>query len=585
MAAILKGKMTMRTMMLVIGCVFGAVTFAQEFRNDKNAIVRDQITAARQLSATARDKSLAKIALEQTTRSNPVEALHALSQMSSPKSMRDGLLAIQLDRHSDSPSRSGRFMPSKVDLTAKSTSPGGARGGNPLANFGPLIDLIQSTVSPDVWPDAGGDSSIIEYPQGIRVNPDGLVGEVTVAKPADMLANIDVMLGTGDHDWRLASDHRCVSLRRLSLAVLKARLGGLPIDEVMRNVGGLSDVKYVVLVPDKQDVILVGAVGGVERSQGWLRDRQTGRATLRLDYFATAAASIFSGQTFGCTIEVSPQALASAASVSDQVRSGDVPIGLAAEALSNAIGKQQVIVFGTAGDSPLGHLLVHADRHMKQLAFGIHPLPTGRRNYLDQVTRHIREGVPDGNLLRLWFTGSPIAVRSDDQHHVFELAGRPLKLSSETKLAAADGSRLASDEDVRITEFVDEFNLHFDEIAELHPVYSALESVYEAAALAELLRRSDAAEWMPSIVAPLLLDDPAQGQFPVPRSVDSIAMLHRVNQGKQRHAVVVASGGVVVSTASTVEKTFRSYPPLRSLTTKYQVPANHPDEIWWWNAK
>ena len=107
----------------------------------------------------------------------------------------------------------------------------------------------------------------------------------------------------------------------------------------------------------------------------------------------------------------------------------------------SALGMQRVEVFGTAGDTPMGCLMVEADRHMKQLALGLEPMPEGARNYFDVVEANLDAGVPNDLLLRLWFTSSPRPVRADAERTVFELAGTPVRLSGQNEHAMASGRR------------------------------------------------------------------------------------------------------------------------------------------------
>ena len=101
-----------------------------------------------------------------------------------------------------------------------------------------------------------------------------------------------------------------------------------------------------------------------------------------------------SSQPFGCTIDPTTEALQRAAKVASDVQADRLPIGLAAEKMTDALGMQNVEVFGTAGDTPIGYLMVEADRHMKQLALGIEPMPRGVVNYLDVIDASIERGAP-----------------------------------------------------------------------------------------------------------------------------------------------------------------------------------------------
>ena len=576
-------------------CGFATATFAE---SPNNSPIADRVTSAKALPAAQRDTELKGIAIEQANGRQPIAALKTLALVANPSDVADGLREMRLIANSGSAPHSKPSPDPSIPAGQN-----GGQGGGTIADFTSLIDLIQTTVAPDTWEALGGPSTMSPYVAGIFVDGEGVVKDAVSVANGSVLDNLEVMLDAaqpadanrqgGVHAWRLATPYRCVSLARLSQEILKRRLNGAPVDDAIRNMAGLSRVQYVILDSQNKDVVLVGPVGGIETHQGWMRDGKTGMVTMRLEYFCAAAASMFDQQPFGCTIDPTQQGLAAAADVAEQVRSNAIPIGLAAESLSKAIGKQDVRVFGTAGDTPLGYLLVEADRHMKQLALGMKPMPVGTLNYLNVISRHIDKGSPDGQLLRLWFTGSPMAVRVDEAGTTFELAGCPLKLASETRLAAQDGGRIPAPADFRVTEFVEEFNQHFEEISALHPVYGALQSVFTSAGVAELLRRSDGASWIPGILGPMLLDDASLGVMATPRRVDSIATLHRVTHRGKRYSIVVASGGVMIDTRETIAQTLRPYPTLVSIRDRFNQPdqtaaktsRNDANNQWWWNAK
>lgn len=589
--------MRIGTWVIVLLCCFASNIDAQDggVSVGVESDFDSQVSIARALPSDQRSAALRKISAAQASRQEPVAALKTLSYISDPHELATGLAEMRLIAGGGSESNGN------LETNFKSPANGGA-GGASLADFTSLIDLIQTTVSPDTWEALGGPSTMREYVAGIYVDGEGVVQDVVASENGTILDNIEVMLDADGarlaeqkrsvDAWRLATDYRCVSLLKLSKEIVRRRLSGEPVDEAIRNMAGLSRVQYIVLDSDNSDVILVGPVGGIERLAGWLRDRKTGRVTMRVEYFVAAASSIWMGQPFGCTIDPTEAALAAAAQAADEFQRRETPIGLAPDAIRKALGNQDVRVFGTAGDTPLGYLMVEADRHMKQLALGLQPMPEGTPNYLDMITRHIAQGPPHGQLLRLWFTGSPMAVRVDNAGLVYELAGCPLKLDSETRLAAQDGGRIPAPADFRVTEFVQQFNDHFSDIASLHPIYGALESVYRSAAIAEVLRRSTASAWLPGILGPMLLDDPSLGQLQTPRKVASIATLHRVTHRGKRHAIVVASGGVLIDTRETVETNFRPYDSIGSLQdrffapgdTKSEEPGDNTKPLWWWNA-
>ena len=94
---------------------------------------------------------------------------------------------------------------------------------------------------------------------------------------------------------------------------------------------------------------------------------------------------------------------------------------------------------------------------------------------------------------------------------------------------------------------MDEFNRHWSSIRSKYPLYGALESIYRAASVAELLDRHAVSESQRSILAALASDATSSDwQMPTPRQVETIAVLHSVRTGRKVHHIVVASGGVSV---------------------------------------
>src|SRR5262249_25462194 len=55
----------------------------------------------------------------------------------------------------------------------------GATGQGGMANFGPLINLIETTVEPDQWEALGGPGTMSPYNTGVRVDPNGLLRQLT----------------------------------------------------------------------------------------------------------------------------------------------------------------------------------------------------------------------------------------------------------------------------------------------------------------------------------------------------------------------------------------------------------------------
>jgi hypothetical protein len=486
--------------------------------------------------------------------------------------------------------------------TGGSTTGDAAAGGAAFADFDSLMQLIQSTIAPDSWEELGGSGTMAPYPQGIFVDAQGIVRDCEIVASDNALSSlkadlwptknpspIDPKLSNDSIDWRSVrapDDWRRPSLRRVvSLGRLfeqvSARLNtGVALDQSMLNLAGLSQIEHIVLVD--HDVWIVGSIGGIEDHQGWWVDLKTRRVPMQLDYLSGTCSSVRSRQSFGCTIDPTQKGLAAAAGIASEVKSDRLPIGLAADRMSQALGLQKVHVFGIAGDSPLAYRMVHADRHMKELALGIHPMPEGVPSYLDQITRHISAGAPTDLLLRLWFTSKPISVRSDSARTMFSISGRPVRLSCENQIAGPDGTRGAVTRDVRSQDFVEAFNENWSSIANQYPVYGSIESLFTSASLSAILDQFGGEDGKRMVDAYANLHLHEQVILQVPRQIESIAVLHNARKGNKRHHVLIASGGVSVDPKHLIRAEPEIYP---SLATDRVASDLQPKVIqkWWWD--
>jgi hypothetical protein len=175
-------------------------------------------------------------------------------------------------------------------------------------------------------------------------------------------------------------------------------------------------------------------------------------------------------------------------------------------------------------------------------------------------------------------------VRADSSRTVFELAGAPIRLSGQNERAMASGQRGNVTQDFRTDAFVDDFNRNWNSIRSLYPIYGALESVYQSASLAELVRRYGASEAHQKLAVQMAQSD-SQSDYllPAPRQVESIATMHTVRHDRKRHHVLIVSGGVSVDPRQSLVGQLADYPALRSL----DGPAKTQPAViqrWWWDA-
>jgi hypothetical protein len=570
---------------------------AGEFGLAKNAID--------QLPVGERDEARQSLALALSRNGLRTAAVAATSQMIPGPVRQETVSRLINQRHSLSGSpvffhgNSGGTTPAFGNGDRPPTAAPGGAGGGAIADFDSLMDLIETTIAPDTWEALGGPSTMSPYRSGIFVDPQGLVRDIEV-ETSDRLTNMRARslpnkfsladdqraAAQSNADWTQASSLRVVSLASLRENLLRMLVAGNKLPAEMENLAGLSNVQYVIILDN--DVLFAGAVGGVDPAAvPWPTDLQSGRTALGLDLLMAAAKTVDEQSNFGCSIDPTEQGILAAAAVSNRITDRSQAPATASDALAAAMGRQKISLFNVAGDQTLAWLLVDADRHMKQLALGVHEMPNGVLNYLDCidqfVERNPQAAVPSGQLLRMWFASQAKTVRQSPDSLTFELAGQPIQLLSAKEFADQVGQRQQAGQDPLGQQFAEHFTANFSAIASKYPVYDRLRGAFELTAALQLVREAVGDEDYDALLCELSQPDMVPHTVvSVPKECDSIAVRHTIRTPRQRHEIYMASGGIHITPAASLVSTRVPYPSLES--TRDAV-GERPiaNTRWWWD--
>ncbi len=186
-------------------------------------------------------------------------------------------------------------MEYEVEEAAPQTVEETLAGGNQLAQqgFQQLISLIQQQTS-GPWFDIDGDGGMVsqfgDNTGGISVDPNGVMRHVTRTERDQRLASLGRAVRDADLNADIArsSDLRLVSLTRLDAEVSQRLADGLPVVETMRQLAGLTAVKFVFVFPESGEIVIGGP------AEPWSYDaegnpvgKQSGRPLLQLDDLVT----------------------------------------------------------------------------------------------------------------------------------------------------------------------------------------------------------------------------------------------------------------------------------------------------------
>lgn len=222
---------------------------------------------------------------------------------------------------------------------------------------------------------------------GISVNAEGIVSNVKVEARQMLRQALLKTVKPVAAELNAPVELRKVSLKGLETALADAQqnnLGQVP-DEV-KYVAGLQRIQYVVLVPEENDILLVGP------AEGWKVDENgnvvgvtTGRPVLQLDDLAMAFRTVNAARTGGisCSIDPTPEGLQN---LQKFVRTHKQMGPGTLDGMQQALGQQDIKVTGVPGDSHFARVLVASDYHMKRIAMNLDPSPVkGLVGFLDLV--------------------------------------------------------------------------------------------------------------------------------------------------------------------------------------------------------
>ena len=468
---------------------------------------------------------------------------------------------------------------------------GGSQGGAAMADFDSLIELISTTIAPDSWEEVGGAGTIAEFAGGVYVNTSGLLRKVQVHHPSVLSdirsAGLQSLRGQSPQSNQLqrVSPLRKVSLNRLEKQIQLRWLQGLEPTAAMRHLAGIYQVKYLLVYPETGDLVIAGPAGPWQpAADGRTVNVQTGKPVLQLDDFVVLLRNAFGQDSrFGCSINPRQKNLAATRAYLKETSGQAIKSsqrGKWLAGLRDAMGKQDVVVFGIDPSTHAARVLVEADYHMKLIGMGLEPGTPGVSSYLASVS----DPATSMSLLRWWFTLNYEAVETTARRNAFQLQGQGVKVLSENELLTQQGQRLQTGKaDLRTQQFAQSFTQNFKQLAVKYPVYAELQNIFDLALITALVRHEDLGERVDWSASHFRDTDKYRLRRSVaPTEVESV-INHRVLRGKQIIAGV--SGGVTVD-ARPLVKTSAIKPDdygLMKAAHQDAVPERLDPYGWWWD--
>ena len=442
----------------------------------------------------------------------------------------------------------------------------GVQGGITEADFDPLIDLIKSTIEPESWDDTNGDGTIQAYPAGVYVDPAGTLHRMrTDSKGSLQLLKQKSLNDSGNRVASVDSNLRKISLNRLEKHAQLLAAQGKPVDDVMNHLAGIYEIKYLIYLPETNDIVIAGPAGKWKKdADGQIVNAKTGKPVLHLDDLVVclrnSSRKYGNNGKFGCAITPRQKNLRE----SKQFISTSKLRGKAwRDKLRETLGKQDVEVFGIDPQTHAGHVLVEADYRMKLVAMGLEESIPEIPSYLQRIKLAPGGGLPPMDVVRWWFTMNYGDVVADEDREIFTFTGSGVKVLSENELIDDQGQRVHTGQSKGPTAgFAKDFTDNFEKIAAKYPIYRQLKNVFDLAIISAMIRNQELdkrANWNLTYFGEdksyaALQYQPKRSAAPT--QVDSV-MNHRIISERKKsstvkHTLIGVSGGISFDSMSVV---------------------------------
>ena len=339
---------------------------------------------------------------------------------------------------------------------------------------------------------------------GVIVDADGVMRMRSYDDPGGQLSRERIAAARAalDQDILRKSPMRKVSINRLEAMLQDALANDRQPTEAMRNLAGMTRVKYVFYYPETKDIVIAGP------AEGWIKDLSgrtvgldSGQPTLELQDLIVAlrtfAPDSEDAPIVGVSIDPTQEGLQRMQQFMSNL--GNVQPSDAhriAAGLRTSLGLQDVIVRGVAADTHFAQVLVEADYRMKLIGIGLEQPPVKMTTYIDKAKP---SSVSRNAMKRWYFVPDYERVRVTDDEMAMEMAGEGVKLIGEDEVVDAKGRRAATRQADRASRlFTQSFTRVYPKMAMASPIWAQMRNLIDMSVAAAFIRKQgfhEKAQW------------------------------------------------------------------------------------------
>ena len=349
---------------------------------------------------------------------------------------------------------------------------------------------------------------------------------------------------------------RRVPRRTISLKKLDAKIKEIVeqyeiLPDVIRYMGGLTSIEYIIVVPEENDLFLVGpAEGWRTDASGNVVGNQTGQSILVLEDFLTALRlwnQPVAPRTVICSIEPTPETMTRLARLQQQFASINADNADAyAAALEEVYGENPITITGVSATSRFARILVATDFKMKRIALGLEPSQVRDiPSYVSLVSASRPNISP-----RFWLIPEYAAIAHDSPKLTWRLGDLRIRALSHEDYLSPQRNRSTDRAALTWCRSMEE---NYNALAKAQPVFGELRNNMRLALVAALIRQENLLQ-RANCTLTILLDETRLSlvDYPEPKSV-----AFRSVRSQSGFSTIVACGGVEINPLGTVRDNVR----------------------------
>ncbi|MFM8573527.1 MAG: DUF1598 domain-containing protein [Pirellula sp.] len=324
---------------------------------------------------------------------------------------------------------------------------------------------------------------------GVMIDSNGVLRNLTAEDQSRNLEQLRLNVQGAQGDFAKATDMRLVSLKGIQQIAIEAQKQGKQIPEDVFCLGGLTRIDYVLVYPERNDIVLAGpAEPWTLGPQGSIVGKNSGKPVVNIDDLATAFRYVDEARNGGVSVSIDPteEGYREFNQVYRRLAGTVAPAAMAPE-LARAFGPQQVTLSGIPAESNMARVILAADYRMKLYGMNLAKAPVaGLPSYMEMIQN--RANASTQLQSRWWMACDYDAISHSKDRLAWKISGQRIKTMTESEAFDNAGQRKRTGKaDPVAKKWADNFTSKLEQLSVKDPVFGELRNVMDLCLVAALI--------------------------------------------------------------------------------------------------